>query len=275
MTRATRPADFVCPTPLSRRGARRFLPAALVAAAALLISTGAHAQSAEELFERANRAADANQMIEARDLYRASLRAEESLGAWFNLALVLRRTGEPSESVDILVRILLEEHGPLDSNQRAEAQRQLEGARAELVLLTVRVSGEPATVEIDGAVAGETANERLSVSLNPGSHDVRATRGDTHSDTLSVVLIRGEPMALRLTLESAEAIDGAVVEDDEQDESISTEGPRDRRRLRRGLGYGAAAVVLIGAIVLTAFAVQGPSDPPGDVLPRTQTLMVR
>ncbi|MEM9188482.1 MAG: tetratricopeptide repeat protein [Myxococcota bacterium] len=244
--------------------------------------------AARRSFRLATVALEEGRPAEARDLFRRSAAAYPTVEAWFNLGMSLRRTGEPSEAVDIFVRILDGEFGNVGDDRRGMVVTQLEEARGELSVVTVRIDGAPAEVWIDEAPRGRTQNGTLVVSIDPGQHRIVARRGEVESEAVTRILLPGGAEPVRLRFRQRRATDSLSARATPSGHSnsgsaiVEDSSVEDRER---GFGQawhwaliaGAAVLVVAGAVI-AAIALTGEDEPganlrTGDVLPVTRTLL--
>ncbi|MEM9071793.1 MAG: hypothetical protein AAGE52_25005 [Myxococcota bacterium] len=154
-------------------------------------------QRARAHFEQGLARLRAGQAAEGRDLLRRALAILPTVATQYNLALALRRTGEPTEAEYHLRQLLTSDE--LSDAQRARVEAQLALLEGELAILAITLT-EGARVEVDGFAVGR-AEPRipLRVRVDPGRHSVSAFAG-TRRGLSEVELERGEERRLSLTL---------------------------------------------------------------------------
>lgn len=162
--------------------------------------------TARELFERARAALNTGRFAEARDLLRRSLSIRPNAGSAFNLAVALRGTGEPLAAIDVFDRLLADEYGELDANQRAQARQLKAEASAEVAVLHIRATGaDRIEIRVDGERLGTVGpGERLRTRVNPGTRVVTASAPGHETEEVRVDLARGGSRRIRFELETAE-----------------------------------------------------------------------
>lgn len=197
---------------------------------------------AQNLFERALQALSEGRAAEGRDLLRRSLEILPTVPTRYNLALALRRTGEPTRSLDIL-EVLSE--GELGDEDRQRVEMQLQEVRAEVghVIVTIRGARE-AELEVDGQSEGAVnARQPREILVDPGEHVIVA-RGET-SAREEIEVDRGARMEITLTLPPPTPA-GAAVDDSPN---------------LWWLWTGIGVLVAAGAITTVLLLTSGPPDP--------------
>lgn len=133
--------------------------------------TRAQEAEARALFEQGRGLAEAEQWVEALDAFRRSRAVAERPTTIFNIATTLIRLGRAQEAIATIAEL----ERLADPRQHAQLLRDAaqirQQAEASLRHVTLRVSPEAATVEIDGQVVTATGVER-AVTLDPGAHTV-------------------------------------------------------------------------------------------------------
>jgi hypothetical protein len=151
-----------------------FLPLVLVAllawpAPAAYAQTRAQEAEARALFEQGRGHAEAEQWIEALDAFRRSRAVAERPTTIFNIATTLIRLGRAQEAIATIAEL----EQVADPRQHAQLLRDAaqirQQAEASLRHVTLRVSPEAATVEVDGLVLAGSGAER-TMTLDPGAH---------------------------------------------------------------------------------------------------------
>lgn len=154
------------------------------------------AEKAQELFSHATEELRIGNAAQARDLLRRSLALHSRIPTRYNLGIALRRAGNTTESIDMFDGLLRETS--LSPQHRSAVEEQLDGARAELAVLEVQVTGtDTAVIELNAQEVGSaTPTEPLILHVDAGEHVIMARAGGTSRQT--VVVGPGETKAVVL-----------------------------------------------------------------------------
>jgi len=169
---------------------------AVVMAGLLLSTPPGDVEQARADFERGAalyRAGDFRAALAAFEAAQARAPAPQAL---FNIARCQERLGQLADAVDSYTAYLAAEP---DAPDRAAVTARIEELRARLPLeASLRISVEPpSTVSVDGEPAGTSP---VSVSLNPGTHRIRAAQEGYQALERDVELAPGGRVQLELSL---------------------------------------------------------------------------
>jgi tetratricopeptide (TPR) repeat protein len=261
----------------------------LILSAALMLASGAHAQSprrdpvaAETLFEDARKLMNAGKYADACPRLEESQRLDPGVGTLMYLGLCYEQTGR-SASAWSTYRSAESAATHAGQAERAKIARDRANALApKLLRLVIRVTpGNPANLEItrDGVPLGQAA-WGVAVPVDPGKHTVTAAAPGrvAWNSTLEVMSGTAEtllnvPLLQEAPLEAATALpkvrnDAAQPPSRPQSSLGTTAAPMlDRNaagnssdgRTQRWFGLGLGAAGLVGVGIGTVFALESSS----------------
>ncbi len=154
-------------------------------------------------FQRARRARGLRQqqlLEEALAAYVQSLRIVRSRNALFNAALVLEQLERPADAF-AYYREYLRVPG-LSDTERRDAERQLEGLRAEVAVVAVTSVPAGATVHVDRLDLAPVGTTPLEVALRPGPHRLVLSQEGYADGEAAVRAVRGERVEVRVAREA-------------------------------------------------------------------------
>jgi len=245
---------------------RALATAALVLAGLVAHAAPAHADEAEarRLFENALEALEQGRAAEGRDLLRRSIELHPTLAARVNLAIALRRTGEPVEAMAVLEELLEGRHGRLSPAQRRRIEEQRDLARAEVATLHVSVRGPPsAPVEIDGEPSGTAlAGEPLSVTVSPGRHVVAAAADGFAPARVGVRVEAGRTEEVALLLTSRAPVGPSLVGTGEAGANIEDDAGGSGGGVPLWVWIAGGAVLAAAGVVAVVLLIGGDESEP-------------
>jgi len=210
----------------------------MLAALLCLALAGAPQQNdARALFDQGRVALSTGRFAEARDLFRRSLELVPKAGSAFNLAVAMRGTGEALDAVVTLDRLLRGEYGAIAKEQRAEAEKLREQARADIGTIHVELSGtDSGRIRVDGRPAEIDARGALGVDA--GAHVVEASATGYKTVEVKVDVGRGATARVKLVLEPI-ALTGMIILEGEPDDVVRVVGQAENQgALERALNPG-------------------------------------
>lgn len=170
----------------------------VLAASIALWASAAHAQEEEAraLFSQGVEAASAERWDEAIDRFQRSFALIERPGTAYNLAVALDRAGRAGEAAEMLETYF--RIAPADDSRMAEAQALRTELASRLATLTLTVSPEDASVEIDGTPREGSGGVR-TYALDPGAHTIVVAADGYATQSINVSALGG-PLAHTVTL---------------------------------------------------------------------------
>lgn len=166
---------------------------------------------ARELGDRGLRAFDAGDYSGATELFRQALELYDFPTLRLYLARSLVRQGSPvaatREYESLLARPVRPDEGDFGADARASARRELPGAEARQVRLTLTIRGaspDGLRLEVSGRSTPLVTFGR-ECQVEPGKYDIRVTHPDGRAITRSIVLAEGETQRLELDWSEASA----------------------------------------------------------------------
>lgn len=165
---------------------------------------------ARERFNEALQALEEGRAAEGRDLFIESLTLCPRTPTQLNLAVALRRAGQPIEALAVLRKVEFDPAGGDDLRARATEQAAL--ARDEVALIEVTLEADPtaragtrsrtlATLMLDGQPAGElSTGDARCLATGPGTHRITAEAPGFEDTSRSVRAASRETTPVALTL---------------------------------------------------------------------------
>ena len=195
----------------------RKVGAALVLVFALILTSTSvgFAQTAREEFERGLALTEVGRRAEALEHFERARAIEERPVIVFNIASTLAALGRSGEAIRELRRFL-EIAGREYRDERRDAERLIETLSETVRWVTLHLSPESATVEVDGVTLSETGRTR-TFSLDPGEHVVTVRQDGYVSqnvDTLNQTEIEVELSAEEGTLVVTTGVPSSTIEVD-------------------------------------------------------------
>lgn len=192
-----------------RRGALRLLLPVL-ALSLWLAPRALQAQSGDEearsLFERGVAAAREDRWSAARELFVRADRLMPHPNIRMNLAAALVHTGRLRQAAE-LYELILEQHAAEIGDQAAWLRRALDGVRARLGVVTIRLDGaaDGDVLEVDSE-AVSLVDGGAVLFTDPGDHLIEVRRGAETIATRRLTLEEGERRTLSISLGEGDAI---------------------------------------------------------------------
>ena len=207
----------------------------------IVLVSSAHAQRsnvarARRLFAEGLQLLESGRAPEARERFRASMAASPNAGTAFNLGMALRGTGEVLGALDVFERLLQEEFGALDPEQRGELSALVRALRGDVAHLDVEVEGTDLRLRVDGELTAIEAG-RATLELDPGRHRLTVDSRSYEPIARDVTLAPGERGTVRLApalRRGTLVVRGAAPEDQITVEGIGRELGEFRRELEPG-----------------------------------------
>jgi len=232
-------------------GAVLALLAVLVPPRVLAQTSESGGQEARELFERGLRSVEEEAFAEAVVLFHRSLELVPRVSTALNLALAQRSLGDALEARSTLTRLLDGGFGPVESQMRRLATRELEAIDGEIGRLVVRVrGGQSVQITIDGGPVGTLdAPGQIEVPINPGTRAITASSADHRPARERVEVAAGATVEVELELVPAIDERPGILRLESTDPSamVEIEGVgRARGQLERELIAGEYTVRVIG-----------------------------
>lgn len=224
-----------------------------------------HAAAARALFTEGVTAADAQDWTTAAERFRRAAALRSSPTIALNLAVALGHLGQLVEASELLRRVL---HDPTANDAlRASATATLADIEPRLTWIELEATGDLTGITFDSD--GHPLSADLigtAVPMDPGTHQVSATRAGEVVASAEVTLAEGERRALTLEIPPAPVVD-EVEEADEGPIEVPVGAltpdppPSGPDPLALGLGI-AGGVVLAGGLVALIVVVAMPAPSP-------------
>ncbi len=202
---------------------------------------------AEDPLGAARAAAEAGRFAEARDLLQAALTVRPSPTVAFNLALMLRETGQLLQACENLRLLEMGRFGPLPDGRRIQVAALLREMAHELSTLEVDIENAtgPIQVEIDGRIVARGEHPTLERPIDPGAHSIVVVDERSRVDLRELIEV-GRAERRTVVMRFPEGLEPVGGDDD---------------GLVWGLVLGGVAVAATAA-VLTVLFTRSPEEPP-------------
>lgn len=160
--------------------------AAVVAASLCLVSSGAAAQSAKELYERGVTALDAGRYTEAVQALDASYRKEQQPAALYNLGLAYKGAGHPDKALEAFESYVNFADPKKDKKTIEAVRAEIARIKSAYARFALKLTPADAIIDIDGARATPSSKNELWVQTGKHTISVRASGYETYEQQLEV-----------------------------------------------------------------------------------------
>lgn len=213
---------------------------------------------ARALFEEAAAARGEGRWADVRRLLEESIAVFPQFATAWNLVTAEERLDDLPAAEALLIRIRDGEFGALETKERSAVLKRLERVSRELGTLLVEVTGQDATIEVDGVSRGPApAAKSAALRVTAGTHLVVAVGRDGRRLERSLDVARGAERTVRLSfpaaLEVAPSTLGAPILDPPPEPSPSA--------WSSPWLWGAIGAAVVGGAVLTVVVLSGRGSP--------------
>lgn len=171
----------------------------------LVLASPAHAdepsprarEEAGARFSRGVKLFEAQDFAAALAEFEAAYRLTPAFQVLFNIGVTQKKLFRYNDAVRTLGRYLTDGGDKVPPDRRTQVERELAEIRALVAEVSVKVEGMPATIEVDGRVAGETPLSD-ALLLPSGKHTIRALRDGEEPAVKEIEVVSGERIEVAL-----------------------------------------------------------------------------